>query len=119
MFLLGYVPNAARYLKGLNIFVLPSVKEGLPYTILEAMAAGVPVIATRVGGIPDLIEDGVNGIIVPPKDPNVLADAMTSLLNNPSQRAEFGERLTTRAKTEFTRERMVDETTRVYGGTKK
>ncbi len=77
--LAGFVPEAARYLKAFDVFVLPSLKEGLPYTILEAMHAGLPIVATSVGGIPDVIEHKKNGILVPPGNPTLLADAITTV----------------------------------------
>jgi glycosyltransferase involved in cell wall biosynthesis len=73
------VHDAARFLKAFDIFVLPSVKEGLPYVLLEAKLAGVPIIATHVGGIPDIV-DASCGILVPSADPALLADAVFSLL---------------------------------------
>lgn len=79
MHLAGFVPEAARYLKAFDVFVLPSLKEGLPYTILEAMHAGLPIVATSVGGIPDVIEHKKNGILVPPGNPTLLADAITTV----------------------------------------
>ena len=85
VFLAGKIPQASRYLKAFDIFVLPSVKEGLPYVILEAMAAEVPIITTNVGGIPELIENGKSGLLVEPKNPIALAGAIERLLNNPEQ----------------------------------
>lgn len=66
----------------LDAFVLPSFKEGLPMALLEAMAAKVPVIATKVGAVPKLIEDGVSGILIPPKDPQAIADAAIEVLSD-------------------------------------
>ena len=63
--LLGYVPNAARLVAGGDVFVLASQHEGLPLAVMEALALGVPVVATRVGGIPELVEDGTSGLLVP------------------------------------------------------
>ena len=74
--LAGFIPDAAKYLKAFDLFVLPSVKEGLPYAALEAMAAGVPIIASRVGGLPDIISDSTKGILVPPKNIPRLAEAL-------------------------------------------
>lgn len=76
--LAGFIPNAARYLKAFDIFVLPSIKEGMPYTLLEALHAGVPIAAAAVGGVPDAITHQKNGILVPPKDPKALAEAIIS-----------------------------------------
>ena len=74
----------------IDIFVLPSLREGLPLTILEAMACGRPVIATNVGGIPEAVKDGENGILVYPKDPEALYRAMNELLGDREKREKMG-----------------------------
>ncbi len=71
-------------------FVLSSRWEGLPYTIIEAMMAGLPVVATKVGGVPELVEDGVTGFLVPPKDPEALAQALQKLIDGPELRKKMG-----------------------------
>jgi len=76
----GAVADAARLLKAFDVFVLPSTKEGLPWAILEASLAAVPIVATRVGALPGLIEDGATGLLVPPGDVAALADAVRSVL---------------------------------------
>lgn len=81
-FLVGNIPEAANYLKGFDIFVLPSVKEGFPYTVLEAMAANVPVITTGVGALPEIIKNNENGILIEPKNPQILADKIKLLLSD-------------------------------------
>ena len=85
-FLIGRVPNAPRYLKAFDIFVLPSVKEGFPWVLLEAMAAEVPIISTKVGAVPEMIEDGKEGVLVPPKDSAALAKKISQLLSMPPSR---------------------------------
>lgn len=80
--LLGNVKAAYKYLKAFDIFVLPSVKEGWPYTILEAQKAGLPIIATKVGGVPEIITDNENGLLVPPADPAGLQKAIQKLLTD-------------------------------------
>ena len=82
VFCIGFVPDAQTLLAGIDIFVLPSTKEGLPYVILEALNAERPVIATKVGGIPDIIKNGENGLLVPAKSPTALASALKELLSD-------------------------------------
>lgn len=83
IFLTGYLGNAGQYLKAFDLFVLPSRKEGLPYTLLEVAAAGVPIVATSVGGVPEIIQDGVNGYLARAHDVKALADAINRGLVNP------------------------------------
>lgn len=83
--LLGYRPDAARVIAAADLFALASLHEGLPVAVMEAFALGVPVVATRVGGLVEAVTDGVNGILVPPADPVALADALGALVE-PSRR---------------------------------
>jgi glycosyltransferase involved in cell wall biosynthesis len=87
----GYRENMTEYYRAMDLLVLPSLSEGLPNTLLEAMAHGVPVLATRVGGVPEII-DRDNGVLVPPGDPERLADGMIDLLRDPVRRNELGQR---------------------------
>ena len=85
--------DVARLLKRVDLFCLPAMvgadgdRDGLPNVILEAMASGVPVIATRVSAIPEAIDDGKNGVLVPSSDPHALADAILGLGRDPERRA--------------------------------
>lgn len=74
-----------------DIFVMPSVAEGIPNALLEAMAMGKPIIATKVGGIPEIIEDGFNGLLVPPRDSGVLAAAIKTLMDNRQLATKIGQ----------------------------
>jgi len=78
----GALPDAARLMKAFDVFALSSSKEGLPWVILEASLAEVPIVATRVGALPELIEDGVSGKLVPPGDPGAMASALRALLTD-------------------------------------
>jgi len=78
------------FLSELSAFVQPSLDEALPLVILEAMSLGIPVIATEVGGIPDVVSDGVSGILVEPKNPVALADAIQKLIKNPDLAEKMG-----------------------------
>ncbi|HXG03929.1 MAG TPA: glycosyltransferase, partial [Candidatus Binatia bacterium] len=81
--LLGERDDVPRVLAALDVFTLPSIAEGISNTILEAMATGLPVVATRVGGNPELVEDGVTGRLVEPRRPEALAQALLDYLNDP------------------------------------
>ena len=89
-FLLGQIPDAYRFLPAFDVFVLPSVKEGFPWALIEAMSAKLPVIATAVGGIPEIIDDRKNGLLIKPKDPVELADKIKEVLENDRLRNELG-----------------------------
>ncbi|MDO8522670.1 MAG: glycosyltransferase family 4 protein, partial [bacterium] len=89
--LAGFVMDASKYLKAFDIFILPSLKEGLPYVVLEAMNAGLPIVASSVGGLTDLIENEGNGILVPPKSADQIADALYELIHHPATRKKYGE----------------------------
>jgi glycosyltransferase involved in cell wall biosynthesis len=84
----GTVPKeqVSAYLRACDVFVLNSTYEGMPHVILEAMAAGRPVVATAVGGSCEIIEDGINGLLVPPGEPLALQQALLRMLNNPTER---------------------------------
>jgi glycosyltransferase involved in cell wall biosynthesis len=79
---LGWRDDVKEIMPLFDIFVLPSLNEGMGRVLVEAMAAGKPVVASRVGGIPDLVQDGVNGILVPPADEKALADGIKTLLTD-------------------------------------
>lgn len=86
----GHVENVGDYLAAFDLFAFPSRHEGLGSTLLDAMQAGLPIVATAVDGIPELIEDGINGVLVPPGDPTALADALSDLRNQPARAKELG-----------------------------
>ena len=114
IFLAGQIENAAMLLKAFDIFLLPSLKEGLPYSLLEARAAGLPAIATDVGGTPEIIDDMRSGIIVKSKRPKEISDALTFLMAHPGKRKEFGDQLQKTVVEDFTLKRMVKKTIALY-----
>jgi glycosyltransferase involved in cell wall biosynthesis len=100
--LAGFRSDLERLLPHLDVAVLSSVTEGLPVVLLEAQAAGVPVVATAVGGIPEVIEDGVNGYLVPPRQPDALAGRILDLLRDEQGRRAMGERGRRKVQAQFT-----------------
>lgn len=83
----GFCDDITAIFKSLDLYVLPSLGEGIPLALLEAMAHGVPVIATSVGGVPEVIEDRINGILVPPNNPSLLAESIVESLSNQDETA--------------------------------
>jgi glycosyltransferase involved in cell wall biosynthesis len=112
--LAGFRPDVLSLHKAFDIFVMSSVTEGLGTSLLDAMAAGKPIVATRTGGIPEVVVDGETGILVPPRDHDALADAMVRLLNDADLRRGMGEAGRARARALFSTERMVQNTLNVY-----
>jgi len=88
---LGWRPDVDEIMGCCDIFVLPSLNEGMGRVLVEAMAAGLPIVASRVGGIPDLVKDGKNGLLVPPEDASALEKAISALLEDKAQRKRMGE----------------------------
>jgi len=97
-----------------DVVVLPSLREGTPLVLLEAMACGKPVVATRVGGIPEIVKHGENGLLVRPKDIEGLSKAILTLLEDPDLREEMGKKARRRAVKEFDWDIKADEVIRVY-----
>ena len=98
----------------LDVFVLPSREEACPLALLEAMAAGRAVVATCVDGSPELVEDGVDGVLVPVENADALAAAITALNDDPARRDALGRNARAKIGRQFTRERMVRETHALY-----
>jgi len=113
--LCGHRNDLPRLLAGIDIFVLPSLTEGFSLTLLEAAAAGCAVVATRVGGVPEVITDGVHGLLVPPADAVALARAVAALARNPELARRLARACRERVITEFTLERMLSRTAALYG----
>jgi glycosyltransferase involved in cell wall biosynthesis len=104
---LGQVADIPALLAGASLVVLPSRSEGLSLTLLEAMSRGLPVVATRVGGNPELVLDGETGVLVPPRDPDVLAQAILRLLADPAGARRMGQAGRRRVEQDFDVRRMV------------
>jgi len=114
VYLYEWIDEAVKYLKAFDIFVLPSFKEGLPYTILEAMAAQVPIVATKVGGVPEMIDNNINGLLVPSKNPESIGKKILKLINNPEIAQEMTQRAKEKVVKEFSLEKMIKETKKIY-----
>jgi L-malate glycosyltransferase len=111
---LGCRSDVAELLACSEIALLPSLAEGLPNSVLEYMSAGLPIIATHLGGIPELIANDHNGILVPPADSEALATAVIRLLRDPESRRRMGHAAQERARHEFTFERLTRRLERLY-----
>ena len=114
VFLLGHIDKASELLFAFDIFTLTSLKEGLPYTLLEAGLAGIPTVATGVGGIPEIVENMKSGILVCPKSPEDIEKVLSYLIDFKKERIQFGSNLKEKVKRDFTVEQMVAETVSLY-----
>jgi glycosyltransferase involved in cell wall biosynthesis len=110
----GLCRDVGNILNFTELFVLPSLWEGMPNAVLEAMAAAKPVVATRVGGVAELVVNGETGILVPPEDPDALARAMVDLLQNTEKANSMGNAGRERVQEHFSLTEMVAKTERLY-----
>jgi glycosyltransferase involved in cell wall biosynthesis len=115
VFLVGKIPNAKKYLKAFDIFTLTSRTEALPYTVLEAGLAGLPVLASRVGGIPEIITNGQEGVLVRPNTEDIY-QALGHLFSQTNKRTEYGIKLKAKVEKEFSLEQQISQTMKVYSG---
>jgi glycosyltransferase involved in cell wall biosynthesis len=102
----GYSKEVAVWLNCFDIFVLPSLSEGMPVSVIEAIFMSKPVIATSVGGTPEVIQDGQTGLLIPPADPERVAEAIITMIENPELRHKFAQAGHKRALSHFTVDRM-------------
>ncbi|MBI3812628.1 MAG: glycosyltransferase [Nitrospirae bacterium] len=110
----GFRSDVQRLLPAFDLFVLSSHEEGLPISLLEAMAAGRPVVATAVGCIPELVSNGERGLVVPPRAPENLADAILKLLSDESARARYGEAGKQHVESRFSLSEMINRYESLY-----
>jgi L-malate glycosyltransferase len=112
--LAGFRPDVLSLHKAFDIFVMSSLTEGLGTSLLDAMAAGKPIVATRAGGIPEVVAHEETGVLVPPRDHDAMAEAIVRLLKDDTLRRKMGDAGRARARSLFSAERMVQNTLNVY-----
>ena len=110
----GYQEDVGPFFAAFDVFVLPSGNEGTPVTAIEALAAGCPVVATRVGGVPDVVTDGEDGFLVSPAAVDELAGRLGELARDPDLRARMGASGRERMRTRYSVDRLIDDTDRLY-----
>jgi len=110
----GFVSDVPSFLEDVDVFVMPSLFEGLGVAALEAMAAGKPVVATNVGGLAESVIDSVTGLLVPPRDPRALAEAVGKLVGDRSLAGEMGKRADERVREHFTLKKMAEKNEAYY-----
>ena len=110
----GYCPDPAEILSVSDAFILPSHWEGCPTSLIEAMSFGLPCIASRVGGIPEIVTHDHDGVLIPPKKPSAVADSLVSLLKNPEKMKNLGDSARATYRKKFTVDEMVKKHERIY-----
>ncbi len=110
----GFQKDIVPYLKASDIFLLASKSEGFGLSVLEAMAAGLPIIATRVGGISEIIDDGVTGLLIKPETPQAIVDKLDQLLENPRFSERISEAALHHVRQKFSIEKMVQDYSKFY-----
>jgi glycosyltransferase involved in cell wall biosynthesis len=110
----GTLDDVRAVLAGASFFVLSSTSEGVSMTLLEAMATGLPVVATNVGGTPEVVVDGTTGLLVPPREPKALADAMLWMSRHPEARQRMGVAARRRVEERFSMQHTIDAYERLY-----
>lgn len=111
---LGFRSDISNILSALDVFVLSSTSEGMPLSVLEAMASGKAIVATQCGGIPEIVDNGHNGLLVPPSDSSALAATITDLLSDRSKAERFGANAQIKFQKEFTVSRMIERYEQLY-----
>jgi glycosyltransferase involved in cell wall biosynthesis len=109
----GMREDIPRLLNAIDIFVLPSLNEGMGRVLIEAMVLAKPIVATRVGGVPDVVEDGSSGLLVPPADPDALADAICTIMKNPALASKLASHAAIRSQ-KFSHTEMIRQLENLY-----
>jgi glycosyltransferase involved in cell wall biosynthesis len=110
----GYQEDVGPFFAAFDAFVLPSANEGTPVTAIESLASGCPVVATRVGGVPDVVEDGIDGFLVEPGDLGAIADRLARLADDPELRARMGVAGREHVLPRYAVERLIDDVDGLY-----
>jgi len=113
-YFVGYQEDVGGYYRLFDAFLLPSVNEGTPVSAIEALASGTPVVATRVGGVPDVVRDGIDGFLVEPGDTEEAAERLTALALDPALRTRLGQSGSAYVRERYAVERLVDDVDRLY-----
>lgn len=114
VFILGYIKNASSYLKSFDIFTLTSITEALPYVLLEAGKSNLPIIASNVGGIPEIIDNNKNGLLISPKNSEEIRNAIEYFIKNPLYMKDFGNELNKKISQTFAEKEMLEKTFLLY-----
>ena len=114
VFFAGFVEDAPKYLKAFDVFLLSSVKEGLPYVLLESGLAENAIISTEVGGIAEIIDDMKNGLLIKSKSKKEIANALNFYIKNEDSRIEFGRKLKEKIQKKFNVNTMIEKTLKLY-----
>jgi glycosyltransferase involved in cell wall biosynthesis len=114
MIFLGYRADVQDIYAALDVYVLASYREGFPRSAMEAAAMGLPIVATNIRGCRQIVDDGLTGVLVPPKDGRALANAIERLVEDPEMRASMGRAAAVKARSEFDERRVIDLTLDVY-----
>jgi glycosyltransferase involved in cell wall biosynthesis len=110
----GFIENASAYLKAFDIFLLPSIKEGLPYVLLEAGCAEIPTIATNVGSISEIIKPNETGILLQPANTQAIIDALLFFSSHEKEKALYAENLKKLVEEQFSTEKMLEKLLAIY-----
>ena len=111
---LGYQKNIADFISRMDIFILPSIWEGFPYVLLEAMLLKRPIIATNIFGVSEIIENGKSGVLVKPRDSQDIANAIVDLVSNRAKALQIGDNAYKRVITNYTLEKTISKTEKLY-----
>ena len=116
VWLAGARADVAPVMRGFSLFALSSIAEGTPVTLLEAMASGLPVVSTAVGGIPDLVADGANGVLVPPSNPEAMAQALAAYVRDRALAQAHGAAGRVRVERQYSMQAMLEAYLALYDG---